>query len=85
MKEITVFKAHTSYIIDLLFTHNSHTLVSCGMDNAVKLWSVPNWEHLGSFDGHTKSVNSLSLSPDGKTLATGSSDQTVKLWSFPDG
>ena len=55
------------------------------MDNVVKLWSLPNWEHLGTFGGHTKSVNSLSLSPDGKTLATGSSDQTVKLWSFPNG
>jgi len=85
MQESTVFHAHNSYIIDLLFTHNSHTLVSCGMDNVVKLWSLPNWEHLGSFEGHTKSVNSLSLSPDGKTLATGSSDQTVKLWSFPGG
>jgi WD40 repeat protein len=85
MQEIIVFKAHTSYIIDLLFTQDSHTLVSCGMDNIVKLWSLPNWEHLGSFGGHTKSVNSLSLSSDGKTLATGSSDQTVMLWSFPDG
>jgi WD40 repeat protein len=41
MQEPTIFKAHSSYVLGLLFTHDSRTLVSSGMDNVVKLWSVP--------------------------------------------
>jgi WD40 repeat protein len=44
MKESTVFEAHSSYVLGLLFTRNSRTLVSAGMDNIVKLWSVPDWK-----------------------------------------
>jgi len=40
------------------------------MGNVVKLWSVPDWELIRTFEGHANSVNSFSLFPDGKTLAT---------------
>jgi WD40 repeat protein len=85
MKETTIFEAHDSYVLDLHFTEDSQTLISSGMDNVVKLWSVQGWEGLRTLEGHANSVSSISLSPDEKTLATGSSDQTVKLWSFPEG
>ena len=85
MKEIAVFSAHDSYVLDLQFTRDSGTLVSSGMDNVVKLWSVANWMSTATFTGHKNSVNSFSLAPDEQTLATGSSDQTVRLWSFPEG
>ena len=85
MKESTVFEAHSSYVLGLLFTLDSATLVSAGMDNVVRLWSVPDWKLVGTFEGHANSVNSLALSPDERVLVTGSSDFTVKLWAFPDG
>ena len=80
-----VFEAHTKHVPTLLFTHDSNLLISGGMDNMVKVWSVPSWELFASLEGHTKSVNTLSLSPDGATLASGSSDMTVKLWSIAEG
>jgi WD40 repeat protein len=83
--EPAVFQAHSSYVIDLLFTPDGKTLISAGMDNIVKLWSVPDWHAVDTWEGHEKSVNTLALSPDGGTLATGSTDATVKLWSFPEG
>lgn len=85
MAEPTVFQAHSGYVIDLLFTPDSRILVSGGMDNLVKLWSVPGWRSVGTWEGHTKSVNSIALSPFGSTLATASTDATVKLWSVPEG
>jgi WD40 repeat protein len=85
MRESTVFEAHGSYVLDLLFSPDDQILVSAGMDNVVKLWSLPDWKLVRAFKGHANSVNSMSLSPDGKSLVTGSTDQTVKLWSFPDG
>lgn len=85
MNEPLVFEAHDSYVLGLKFTANSQTLISCGMDNVVKLWSVGSWEHVRTFEGHAHSVHTMALTPDEKTLVTGSSDKTVKLWSFPDG
>jgi len=85
MQEPAIFEAHSSYVLGLRFTGDSRALISAGMDNVVKLWSVPDWELIRTFEGHGNSVNSFSLSPDETTLATGSSDNTVRLWSFPDG
>lgn len=39
MQEHSVFEAHTSYVLDLLFSRDSQTLVSAGMDNLVKPWT----------------------------------------------
>lgn len=85
MEETKIFKAHASYVLGLHFTADSHTLISSGMDNQVKLWSAPDWILSGSFSGHQNSVNSFDLSRDETLLATGSSDQTVKLWAFQSG
>jgi WD40 repeat protein len=80
-----VIEAHERHVTDLTFAGAGGVLISAGMDNLVRLWSVPDWSLMKTFGGHTHSVNSLSLSPDGRTLATGSTDMTVKLWSFPGG
>jgi WD40 repeat protein len=80
-----VFQAHDNYVLGLRFTASGHRLVSAGMDNVVKVWSVPDWELEAVFAGHANSVNSISLSPDEQVLATGSTDATVRLWSFPAG
>lgn len=85
MTDFVEFPAHSSYVLGLTFTGDSQILVSTGMDNVVKLWSVPDWRLVRTFQGHENSVNSFSLSPDETRLATGSSDNRVRLWSFPDG
>jgi WD40 repeat protein len=99
MNETTVFEAHDSYVLGLLFTADSQTLVSAGMDNIVRLWSVRDWARVRTIEGHANSVNSIALTPAEEVLATGSialtpaeevlatgsTDQTVKLWSFPAG
>jgi hypothetical protein len=84
VKEIAELDAHDSYVLGMRFTDDSQTLISSGMDNAVKLWSVSDWTLMQALEAHRHSVNSIAHSPDGKILATGSSDQTVKLWSFPN-
>jgi WD40 repeat protein len=81
----TTFEAHASYVLRLLFTQDGQTLISSGMDNTVKLWSVPDWSLVRILEGHTNSVNSIALSPDGCMLVTGSTDRKVNLWSFPEG
>ena len=51
MNEPTIFEAHSSYVLELLFTRNSQTLVSAGMDNVVKLWPVPKLRSIGGLYG----------------------------------
>lgn len=77
--------AGTSHMNDVLFTADSSTLISAGMDNLIKLWDVPTWEQVGEIAGHENSVNMLSLSPNGDLLVTGSTDKTVRIWDFPSG
>jgi WD40 repeat protein len=85
MQDPTIFEAHSSYVLGLHFVADSSTLISAGMDNIVKLWTVPDWELIRTFEGHDHSVHAIALSPDESVLATGSSDKTTVLWSFPDG
>jgi WD40 repeat protein len=85
MTEPTLFQAHSSYVIDLAFSADGRTLISAGMDSAVKLWAAPDWRPIATWTAHDKSVNSLALSPDGDTLATSSTDATVRLWSVSSG
>ncbi|HEY46483.1 MAG TPA: hypothetical protein G4O14_06845, partial [Anaerolineae bacterium] len=46
MKEATVILAHENHVMDVLFTSDSKTLLSAGMDNTIKLWSVPSWQEI---------------------------------------
>jgi WD40 repeat protein len=85
LNEPTIFAAHDSYVLGLLFTKDREKMVSIGMDNVVNLWSTSDWQRLSQFRGHANSVNSMALTPDEKRLVTSSSDKTVKVWSFPDG
>ncbi len=85
MKETATFNIHDPYGLALLFTRDGETLITAGMDNLIKLWSVSDWGLQATFTGHSKSANTLDLSPDGSILASGSSDQTVRTWSFPGG
>lgn len=78
----TVFKAHGSHIIDLVFTPDSRYLLSAGMDNLVHQWSVGNWSLAQSYSGHEKSVNSVCLTANGEKFVTASSDNQMLLWKL---
>lgn len=80
-----IIKAHDSHIPAVKFSPDGKTLFSAGMDNLVKLWSVPDWEHIGTLSGHEKSVNVLNMTTDGNWLFTASSDKTVRKWNLKEG
>ncbi len=80
-----IIKAHDSHISAVKFSPDGQTLLSAGMDNLVKMWSVPGWELGGMLSGHEKSVNVLNLTADGNWLFTASSDRTVRKWNLKRG
>jgi WD40 repeat protein len=61
MTEPIEIMAGTSHMNDVLFTADSKTLISAGMENLIKLWSVPNFELVGEIAGHENSVNMIRL------------------------
>jgi WD40 repeat protein len=77
--------AHGKHAQAVHFTRDGKSLVSCGQDAKVRVWSVPGFKEVRTLDGHEKSVNALSFSADGERLATASSDPSVRVWSFREG
>jgi WD40 repeat protein len=60
-------------------------LASGSDDATIRLWSLPDGNHLKTLTGHTALVRSLAISPDGQVLVSVSWDKTIRLWSLPDG
>lgn len=60
-------------------------LVSCSIDNTVKIWRVESRKCLRTLRGHTDLVYSAEFSHDGKFVISSSQDQTIRLWKATSG
>jgi hypothetical protein len=56
------------------------TIVTGGLDNAVRLWSMETGAVIRSFVGHKDIVTGVALTGDGKRIISGSRDGSVKIW-----
>lgn len=79
-----VWKAHSSYILGLLYAPDGQ-LVSCGGDGAIAVWAPQSGQAIHRWQAHEQSANGIALSPDGSLLASVSSDRTAGIWAYPDG
>lgn len=80
MRKIAEFQAHDNYVIRVLFTRDGGTLVTAGMDNLIRLWSLSGWRLVRAFEGHENSVNAIVLTPDETRLVSASTDKRVRGW-----
>ncbi|NSW52560.1 MAG: WD40 repeat domain-containing protein [Anaerolineae bacterium] len=76
------FEAHSNYVNQAQFMPIVPILVTAGMDNTLKLWSVPRWEALATFNGHENSVNCFFAMSHDRCLVSGSSDKTIRKWNI---
>lgn len=82
-RQITVtLEGHTSDINFVKFSPDNRTFASSSWDGEVKLWSVSNWEPLGTLQ--TNVTAAIDFSPDGKTLASAGVEE-ITLWSVASG
>ena len=78
----TLLEGHTADINFVKFSPEGRVLATSSWDGEVELWSVSNWELLGTL--HNNGVAAIDFTPDGKTLASAGSEE-VTLWSVVSG
>ncbi|RKU22530.1 hypothetical protein C6500_03245 [Candidatus Poribacteria bacterium] len=78
----TILEGHTSDINFVKFSPGGRTLATSSWDGEVRLWSVSNWELLGTL--RNNGTAAIDFSADGRTLASAGSGE-VTLWSVVSG
>jgi eukaryotic-like serine/threonine-protein kinase len=71
---------HTGTVNALVFSPDSHHLVSGSSDKSIRLWDVANREAYLQLDGATSAVLALAFHPGGRRLASVGQDRAVRLW-----
>jgi len=77
--------SHEGKVHGCSFAADCSTVVSCGDDMTVRLYSVPDMAEGLVLRGHKDKVFTTAFGPDNETLASGGFDNTLKLWNWKTG
>ncbi|EUC53843.1 F-box/WD repeat protein 1A [Rhizoctonia solani AG-3 Rhs1AP] len=64
---------------------SSKTIVACGKDRHLRIYSLPDLKLVHVLMSHRAAVNALSLSPDGLFVISASGDRSVRIWDTVTG
>ncbi|KAH6955659.1 hypothetical protein BKA56DRAFT_638112 [Ilyonectria sp. MPI-CAGE-AT-0026] len=76
---------HTDSVNAVIFSHDSHWLVSASDDSTVRVWDAETGCCLKTLEGHMDSVRSIAFSHDSRQLASASNDKTLRIWDTETG
>ncbi|MBI2422733.1 MAG: hypothetical protein HYV27_07875 [Candidatus Hydrogenedentes bacterium] len=82
---VRTLAGHSDMILDVAFSPDNATLVTCSYDKHVMLWNVADGALKHDLTDHVDAVFAVAFSADGRYLATGAGDRTVKLWDTAAG
>jgi WD40 repeat protein len=60
-------------------------LVAANIDNAIRIYKLPEGKLIKTLSGHSNLVRSIALHPDGRTLFSADFDGRIITWRFPFG
>lgn len=78
--ENVTLKGHSDWVLDLAFSPDGSTLVSCGCDGRFILWDMETLTFSRAVDSGAKTVCAVRFAPDGKTLFTAQHNQWQEGW-----
>ncbi|HEY7329418.1 MAG TPA: WD40 repeat domain-containing protein [Gemmataceae bacterium] len=78
-------EAHRGWVRAVTVSPDGHMLASCGNDQLVKLWSVPDGKLIRELVGHACHVYNVVFHPDGKHLISADLKGIVKVWDVTKG
>jgi len=86
-REIFKWTGHTKGVNRVrLLPKTAHLLLTCSMDNKVKLWEVYGRRRLlRTFHGHTAGVRDIAFNNDGSRYLSAGYDKMVRLWDTETG
>jgi WD40 repeat protein len=83
-KEIAKLEGHTAFVRALEFFPEEDRIVTCGLDNTLRIWDVKSGKELARFNGRSL-LDSLDISSDGSLIAIGGYNGEVLLWDVAAG
>lgn len=77
---------HPSPVLEVHWSHDSSSLLTCSPDKAVRLWDAEEGELMQDMRGHRGIVNTCCISQSSPHLAlSGSDDRTCRVWDTRSG
>ena len=67
-----------------LLNLRTHFLVSCSLDNTIKMWDLETRECIRTLEGHSAEIHCIDVLENG-FLISGSKDKSLKIWNPSDG
>ena len=82
---VHTFEGHEHYVEALTVTRDGQHIISGGLDDLIKVWSVATKSLVSTCAGHTNGVDALAAMPDSQRfLSAGylpaTADNTVRVW-----
>ena len=80
----TTVKSHDQSITALTIAHDGKQLISAGLDEWIRVYSLESQQQTASWKSTIGPVTALAISADDKLLVTGSNSGKWQSWSLPD-
>ncbi|MDZ4762419.1 MAG: chitosanase [Alphaproteobacteria bacterium] len=85
VREVVVLRGHEGEVTAAVFSPDGQTVLTGGLDDTAKLWSVSGGEALATLAGHANAVSDVAFSPDGTKILTGTWGGEWRIWPSAGG
>ncbi len=87
MNIVAVLTGQSSFITDLIYSHNGKYFASASYDKSVWIWNVQGSDYrvLHKFEDHSSAVRALTFSFDDKFLASCADEKRIHIYAYENG